>query len=218
MDCASCEISQWRDKTQCYNKTYHIHKMDNPLMRNEGNDGKVLLKGLLKKDSEEKLQEKNNTLQKFEENMIANTFKYTPEPITILINFGINDKHFLYSSDNYIHNCSDEQVWDPFSEKCLTVYCNANYNLEDIHCNRDFTEGAFEEDPAPISSDLQLNFTVYIQYMENVNDSDVTYLLRSNFSRAFAHKFLIDVDRVSNVSVAYCGIRNFTSRFVRIQK
>ena len=53
MDCASCEISQWRDKTQCYNKSYHIYEMDNPLMRNEGHDGKVFLKGLLKKDSEE---------------------------------------------------------------------------------------------------------------------------------------------------------------------
>ena len=71
-----------------------------------------------------------NTYQLFEENMIKNTFKYTPQSISILINFGVDDKHVLYNTDNYEHNCSDVQLYDPFSKTCRTVFCNSKFDLD----------------------------------------------------------------------------------------
>ena len=67
-----------------------------------------------------------------------------------------------------------------------------------------------EDHPAPISSLVKLNFTVYVQ-MENVTSSDISNLLNGKFRNAFADNFFIEIDRVSNVTVDFIGIRNYTS-------
>ena len=38
-----------------------------------------------------------------------------------------------------------------------------------------------EDHPAPISSLVKLNFTVYVQFMENVTSSDISNLLDRKF-------------------------------------
>ena len=68
-----------------------------------------------------------------------------------------------------------------------------------------------EDHPAPISSLVKLNFTVYVQFMENVTSSDISNLLNGKFRNAFADNFFIETDRVSNVTVDFIGIRNYTS-------
>ena len=50
---------------------------------------------------------------------MANTFNFNlPPSISILINFGLYDKMIMYSAANAIHDCTDEQLWDPFSMVC----------------------------------------------------------------------------------------------------
>ena len=47
--------------------------------------------------------------------------------------------------------------------------------------------------------------------MENVTSSEISNLLNGKFRNAFADNFFIEIDRVSNVTVDFIGIRNYTS-------
>ena len=67
--------------------------------------------------------------------MTKNTMpKYTPNSISILINFGFYDSHFFYHAESMKHNCNSTQLWDPFSKVCRTIYCSTNFNFEDLTC------------------------------------------------------------------------------------
>ena len=144
MDCAHCELgSNWGNLTQCFPKKNVGNKVLTTTTSNNVNDNNpssslILLKtefeiGAPFEEIDFDHDEMDpHLLQLFEENMIKNTFKYTPQSISILINFGVADKHVLYSSDNYEHNCSDVQLYDPFSDTCRTVFCNSKFDLDGI--------------------------------------------------------------------------------------
>ena len=150
MDCAHCELgSNWGNLTQCFPKENVRNKVITTTTSNNINDDNnrdlknpssslILLKtefeiGAPFEEIDFDHDEMDpHLLQLFEENMIKNTFKYTPQSISILINFGVADKHVLYSSDNYEHNCSDVQLYDPFSDTCRTVFCNSKFDLDGI--------------------------------------------------------------------------------------
>jgi hypothetical protein len=57
-----------------------------------------------------------------------------PESISILINYGTETNHILYDASQANHNCSQIQIWDPFSEVCRDVYCAADMDLVEYEC------------------------------------------------------------------------------------
>lgn len=206
-DCASCDLGdEWRNKTSCLNKTsasssllistklLHFEKIQSPLL----------------------ILDRNESLRQFQENMIKNTFKYTPESISILINFGFYDKHFLYSAESHLHNCQPYQIWDPFSKVCRTLFCSSKFDLGDLSCIDDSDgagngESILDPNPVPVSSNVELNMTVYIKF-DNDTSEDIIATLYANFTTAFAHILMISPSRISNISVIYDGIKNFTTR------
>lgn len=51
-----------------------------------------------------------------------NTFNYNlPPSISVMINFGYKNKHVMYSAENWIHGCSEYEIWDPYSEVCKGI-------------------------------------------------------------------------------------------------
>lgn len=65
-----------------------------------------------------------------------NCFAYgLPHSIAVLINFGYKDKHIMYSAENWIHDCDEDELWDPFSEVFPISYYlifQINYYLIDL--------------------------------------------------------------------------------------
>ena len=161
MDCADCILANWHNGTGC------LHKNDTAELGPKYNvssrimfDHLALIKDLDKTD-------KNESLRQFQENMIKNTVKYTPISISVLINFGFYDQHFLYNTENIQHHCLRYQIWDPFTRICRTVFCSADFNLAEVSCLDTGGwingSGLYESEPVPISSDVLLQFTVYVK-------------------------------------------------------
>ena len=107
--------------------------------------------------------------------MFSNTIDYgIPASISVLINFGLNDKHIQYSADNLEHGCTMKQVqiigwgfanqgcqssflvqiWDPFGGVCRDVYCPAEFDLTSFTClNPDGDNGSiYDEEPITVSA------------------------------------------------------------------
>ena len=57
----------------------------------------------------------------------------------------------------------------------------------------------------PISSDVLLQFTVYVKVSNQSTAQDIQKRLNDNFGQAFANKLMINRDRVDNVTVNYIG-------------
>ena len=66
-------------------------------------------------------------MKNFEENRLPNS-------ISILINFGTGQSHVLYDADTTSHNCTSEQIWDPFYKVCHDIYCAADQILDEYTC------------------------------------------------------------------------------------
>ena len=69
-----------------------------------------------------------------------------------------------------------------------------------------------QPDPVPISADVLLNFTVYVEVDDTISASDLTERLQIYFGQAFAGKLMISHDRIFDVSVVYAGNRTFTTK------
>ena len=79
--------------------------------------------------------DKNESLRQFQAMMTKNTMpKYTPNSISILINFGFYDSHFYYNAEAKKHDCDPRQLWDPFSKVCRTIYCSTYFTFKDLKC------------------------------------------------------------------------------------
>ena len=79
--------------------------------------------------------DKNESLRQFQAMMTKNTMpKYTPNSISILINFGFYDSHFYYNAEAKKHDCDQRQLWDPFSGLCRTIYCSTYFTFKDLKC------------------------------------------------------------------------------------
>ena len=118
------------------------------------------------------------------DSIMANTFNYgLPESISVMINFGVEDKHIMYSADNWIHGCTDQELWDPFSQVCREVYCASDFDLVNFECVGDSignTNGTMAEDnednPPPItlpSTDVIINLTVLAVGGNNYTDPGI---------------------------------------------
>ena len=85
----------------------------------------------------------NETVMEFENSMsyddmfdnLVKSFQKSsiPDSISMLINYGTEGSHILYDASHVNHDCSQVQIWDPFSEICRDVYCAANLDVY-IHC------------------------------------------------------------------------------------
>ena len=70
----------------------------------------------------------------------------------------------------------------------------------------------YQPDPVPISADVLLNFTVYVEVDDTISASDLTERLQIYFGQAFAAKLMISHDRIFDVSVVYAGDETFNTR------
>ena len=66
-------------------------------------------------------------IRNFQENSL-------PESISILINFGTIGNHILYDADKEGHDCTMEEIWDPFSKVCRGIFCSTDQVLEQYVC------------------------------------------------------------------------------------
>ena len=117
----------------------------------------------------------STSANEFYVSMFRNTIDYgIPASISVLINFGLNDKHIQYSADNLEHGCTMQQVstiigqlfsnlgctkeffsaqiWDPFAGVCRDVYCPAEFDLTSFTClNPDGVNGSiYDEEPMTV--------------------------------------------------------------------
>lgn len=164
--------------------------------------------------SKSPLLSRNDSLIKFQNEWMKNTQKYTPNSISILINFGLNDKHFFYNAaedEQYPCQAANE-LWDPFSRICRPTFCNANFNLQELSCKNDrFGAGFVPPDPIPVEQNVMLNFTVFVQLDSQPNVENLTLKLQQEFKPAFANKFFISQDRIDDVDVTYVGNRTLAT-------
>ncbi len=144
--------------------------------------------------------------------MNKNTQKYTPNSISILINFGLDDQQFMYSHDD--QKCPEQnEYWDPFSKICRQIHCTANFDSFDLNC---LDEGNSSIDykhsnPLPVDSSLALlQFTVYVQ-VGNQSSKDLTGEIQRQFAGKFVTKLFISKERISDVNVTYLGNLTFTT-------
>ena len=53
-----------------------------------------------------------------------------PESIAILVNYGPGmDRQIMYSVGNDKNGCRHDQIWDPFSRICRTIFCQSELDL-----------------------------------------------------------------------------------------
>ena len=74
------------------------------------------------------------------------------------------------------------------------------------------SNGLYQADPVPISADVRLNFTVFVEVDESTSAEELIKKLQISFGDAFADKLMISDDRISDVSVVYAGNRTFTTK------
>lgn len=144
------------------------------------------------------------------DSIMANTFNYgLPESISVMINFGVEDKHIMYSAENWAHGCTQDELWDPFSQVCREVYCASDFDLVNFECVGDSIGGngssSSVEPPITLpSTDVIINLTI-LAVGVNVSDPDVylTPLISAEFASSFASMFMISEERISNLLVTY---------------
>ena len=66
----------------------------------------------------------SDSANEFYMSMFRNTIDYgIPASISVLINFGLNDKHIQYSADNLAHGCTHKQV--------IMIFCMLQAMIQD---------------------------------------------------------------------------------------
>ena len=68
-----------------------------------------------------------------------------------------------------------------------------------------------QPDPFPITADVLLNFTVYVEVDEANSSHVLKGRLQNYFGKAFAEKLMISHDRISDVNVVYAGNETFNT-------
>ena len=122
LKCTSDE-EDWQNNTHCL-QSHHIGKLNSSLTK---------MFPLLPLPPPN--VDKNESLRQFQAMMTKNTMpKYTPNSISILINFGFYDSHFYYNAEAKKHDCDPRQLWDPFTEVCRTIYCSTYFTFKDLKC------------------------------------------------------------------------------------
>ncbi|XP_023338013.1 uncharacterized protein LOC111708774 isoform X2 [Eurytemora carolleeae] len=129
-----------------------------------------------------------------------------PGSISILINYGTDHSHILYSTANADHGCGDTQIWDPFSEVCRDIYCATDLTLVEYECKG--TPSNVSRDDVPHvsfpSEEILINMTLELSANNNTLSIDeIIEILRTDFATTLAQDMIIDPNRITNISIIY---------------
>lgn len=152
------------------------------------------------------------------DSMTRNAFDYgIPPSISVLINFGLEDKLIMYAAVNAIHDCRPDQMWDPFSLVCRDVYCATGFDLVQFQCIEDPSEpslppGASSPQPVVLpSSEVSITVAALVFDHFHEEQDDVGAKVESLFADQYAKFCYISPDRVTAVNVTSRGNRTLAT-------
>lgn len=133
-----------------------------------------------------------------------------PSSFAILINLGLDGQfHNLYSSHSHSDLCDSQQVWDPFNRQCRQLFCKNDFeiqNLKCVHGNASYTKTKPAIKFVDSSSQI-VNVTYGFSTTEKTTDLNEQWIasnqlkIISQFSQQFSDIWLIDSNRLINISV-----------------
>ncbi len=137
VNCLQCDVGEEDVKwcmVTCYEHAgegnHTIHNLESCVAQEEKEDS-AAKKGRLTSSN-------SKAFENWYRSVTSNTYNFgIPPSISVLINFGLDNKMLMYSAVNAIHGCTDDQLWDPFSLVCRDVYCATGFDLVNFQCIED---------------------------------------------------------------------------------